>query len=649
VFATLTTRVGRARTDVWSRRRKARRWLRSAVLLVELLIGVWGGTGAGAWTAGPAAPAGGEEDEDHDEDEDETEAGRDAQPEGRKLGRLERESVDDALAGAPLIIDPRPQGKRIGRIDVRNQEVFSPRDRGVRWLNALHRTTRNEVLARELTVKQGQVYDEDLVQESIRHLQSPPELEIEGEVVYAPEWSSVVAILPVVSPRAGEVDLLVVTRDIWSLRFNTEFDYQQDTLAHLEMSLAENNLLGWRKHVSANFVLDQGTKAFGPTYFDPNIRGTRLMLFASALFWHSRADGRYEGNNQTFALRYPLYALDSRWGAGLDVTHGDIVSRRFRGNDLWLEDLPGTPERELLPHIFRARTATIDAGVVRSFRGSVIVQRFQLGHRFQRRHAAVLADFPGDDAAADLFLETYAPLPEQRSEPYLGYELFTPRYAVLRDLDSFDLRENRRLGPSVAARLWYGLPALGSDVRAPGAEISAGWATDAGVAFAELFASASARLRDGDLVDQRLYAEAFLASPIAGGLGRLVLGGQMEIARADTEKTVFLVGGRTGLRGYAIGDFKGPAMAVGHVELRSAALSIRSQRLGAVLFYDVGHAASSASDLIARHDAGLGLRWLVPQLNSSVIRLDWAFASHRTALTEPGWPGRLTAGFRQAF
>ncbi len=67
------------------------------------------------------------------------------------------------------------------------------------------------------------------------------------------------------------------------------------------------------------------------------------------------------------------------------------------------------------------------------------------------------------------------------------------------------------------------------------------------------------------------------------------------------------------------------------------------------MFYDVGHAAESYGDLVPHHDVGIGLRWLIPQLNSSVFRLDWAIPAQDGPYSERGLPGRITAGFIQAF
>lgn len=563
------------------------------------------------------------------------------------LGRLEQESLDDALRDLGLVREPQPDGKRLGVIHAVNQEVFSRRDWWFQWFNHFHRTTRPDVLRRELLVKPGEVYDAALIEESVRNLQSPAG----AGNFFAPEVSSVVAIVPVISPRPGYVDLLAVTRDVWSLRFNTDFEFQQNTLSFLSTSLSENNLFGWRKYLSAGFLLDQGRYGFGPTYFDPNIHGSRLTLLLSALAWYSRDSGHYEGDSESFSLHYPLYAIGRPWGAGIDVSHQNAVNRTFRGNALTLQDvLLPTGATVPIPAIYRRRIVTVDANVVRSY-GLTVVQRFTFGYRFDDRRSAVLADFL-DPAASQPFLDQFAPVSERRSEPYVAYNVFTARYAAFRDLDTFDLRENRQLGPSFGVRLAYGLPALGADFRALVMSASAGWLVPIGAGgYASAQVSAGARRRDdtGKLIDQSLSGGVYAASPILARLVRVVVSAGADAVRADTYRTRYAVGGSTGLRGYAIGEFQGPTDAVGHLEVRTVPLALLSQRVGGLLFYDVGDAAPSFGELVAYHDFGAGLRWLIPQFNASVVRIDWAFAAQRTLYTDPGWPGRFTAGFQQIF
>ena len=133
------------------------------------------------------------------------------------------------------------------------------------------------MLGRELLLAPGQRWDELLADESVRNLQGmPPLFFANGERFGAPQVWSIVALVPVASPVPGTVDVLAVTRDVWSLRFNTNFEFQRDRLTLLETALSENNLFGWRKQLAARFEMDLGRFGIGPTYFDPNVAGTRL-------------------------------------------------------------------------------------------------------------------------------------------------------------------------------------------------------------------------------------------------------------------------------------------------------------------------------------------------------------------------------------
>jgi hypothetical protein len=134
----------------------------------------------------------------------------------------------------------------------------------------------------------------------------------------------------------------------------------------------------------------------------------------------------------------------------------------------------------------------------------------------------------------------------------------------------------------------------------------------------------------------------------------------------DTNNQFLTLGGDTGLRGYVIGDRLGKSRFLGNLEVRSMALKLSSLRLGGLVFWDVGDAGSPNSPetteggdlprafhsllgLTPHHSVGMGLRLLIPQLNSNLIRLDWAFAIRDTMHTRAGWPGRISLGFQQTF
>ena len=568
----------------------------------------------------------------------------------RTLGSLEQQSLDEALARLGLRRDPSPAGKTIGTIYVINQDVFSSHDWYFQWFNLFHRTTRTDILRRELLFAPGQPYDQALIEESMRNLQTPPSVALAtGKQLPAPELSSVVVIVPVASPAPGIVDVLTVTRDVWSLRFNTNFELQQSTLSALDTSLSENNLFGWRKFLSVGLTLDLGKYGVGPTYLDPNILGTRLQLYVNALAFYTRGTNTYEGNAETVSVVYPLYSLASRWGAGLALAHEDELLRGFQGTGLTDVPLLLSPG-VTAPLIFRRRFQIVDASATRSYR-TAIIQRITLGYRYDDRHSLPDAgfDYGVTPAQTQELVNEYAPSSEVRSEPYLRYSLFTPVYTVYRDLNTFDLRENAQLGPSLSLGVSYGAPELGAEFRAFPMSAGVGWAIAPAGGLASVTASGALRLRDGRAIDQIFQGKLYLASPILRRVLRVVVSAEADATRNDSPHVRVSLGGDTGLRGYIIGEFQGSSMFVGHAEVRTMPIAVFSQRFGAVLFCDVGDAAQTFAVMMLRTDVGLGLRWLIPQLNSAVIRIDWAVPLVDGLVTPAGFPGRASAGFSQIF
>src|SRR5262249_19952763 len=157
-------------------------------------------------------------------------------------------------------------------------------------------------------------------------------------------------------------------------------------------------------------------------------------------------------------------------------------------------------------------------------------QRATIGYLVDRRRIAVLPDFPGDAATAQLFLAQWAPTPEQRSQPYLRYEVFTPRYVVLRDLDTFDLRENRQLGPFFRAGISQGLTALGADFSALGVSVATGYAVAPAGGYASISTSASGRLRESDnsWIDQVGSVVVYAATPLVDRLFRILVKAEVD-------------------------------------------------------------------------------------------------------------------------
>jgi hypothetical protein len=550
-----------------------------------------------------------------------------------ELGRLERETTLAALAERGLTIDPAPDGKTVRQLLIAAEPIFLRSDRGLTWLNFFHMTTRRSQLARDVLLRPGQRWDETLVEETRRNLRETG-------------INNVVVLVPVQTNVPGLVDLLVVHRDLWSLRLNSNFELQQGFLSLLTVSLAEENFLGLRKHASFTFLMDAASWSVGPNYKDQNLAGTRLVLELRPRVVFGREDGRLEGTRAKIVFGYPLWSLAGRWAALVEVDHKDVFDRTYRGTGLATYDVPETVEEELIPRIYRDQTIDAAASVTRVF-GGPVRHEVSVGPEYALARPSVSeAHFTGDDAARAAFERDVLPRSERSVAVFGRWRAFTPRYVRFTDLATFDLNEDIRLGPSVEVKLAQAMSALGSERDFTRTKLIAGWTSMAGGGLVKAEVGWTARLEDGALIDNHLQVSVAGATPIVAGLGRLLARLSVDALIEERSNRFFVLGGSNGLRGFEIGAFGGEQRLVGNVEVRTRPLKVWVVRAGALAFWDVGHAAGSWDELSLHHDVGIGLRLLIPQLNREVMRIDWAIP-----LSGPsaGFPGRLNIGFFQVF
>ncbi|HWN70363.1 MAG TPA: hypothetical protein VNM90_22135 [Haliangium sp.] len=558
------------------------------------------------------------------------------------LGGYERQALDRALALRGLEVEPAPDGKILRVIHVDNQSVFTDGEGMLTWLNALHRTTREDVIEREVLLRPGQRWDEAVIEDSKRRLRDP-------------RFTSLVVMVPVRAPEPDRVDLLVVTRDIWSLRLNSSYEIQNGDLVRLLIAPAESNLLGLRKHLALLFDLDQGAYSMGPHYLDTNIGGSRLRLDARSAVVFSREQGELEGTRNEIALTYPLWSLQRHWGANLTVVHFDDIRRDYQGLELRPRDLEGTPDvQETVPYIYDRRSTQIDTSAIRSL-GDDVKQYLRFGYELvitrPELHdlgptAEQCAGTPLPDCVR-LFREEVLPRSERTSALYTEYSVFTPSFETYRNVDTYDLPEERQLGPDLRVGMAVARKFLGSEQDFLRLSAQTGWTSPLGPnGFANTTLSATSRLQDGDLVNSDIQASVVAVSPTL--LDRLRVVGRAELAMfiKDGENRFLTLGGDTGLRGYDVGAFAGERRVRGNVEVRSIPRRLWFSRVGVLAFWDAGHAADRLSDLSIHHDVGLGIRAVIPQVQTAVFRLDWAVPlTGDTA----GLPGRFILGFEQAF
>lgn len=560
------------------------------------------------------------------------------------LGNLERQAVVRALMLRNLQIDPAPQGKTVGAIHVWTAPVFGEDEKMFRWANVFHVSSKEYVIEREILLRPGQTFSQDAIDETQRKLRDPV-------------FTTLAVVLPVVpGPGAppGTVDLLAVSRDIFSLRMNSNYELQDGRFTFLTLSLSENNFLGRRKFIAVVFLMDQATFYLGPLFVDKNLLGKRhdLRMRGGPIF--KRSDYQLEGSESSWQLSRPLWSLDSKWSWTVQADHRFAVDRVFVGGGLDTYDAPSTPGDDMLPWEYHQRRWSAGANITRAF-GEGIEHRVKGTYDFTSQRPEVLSTFMGSDEARADFIADVLPRNERTGVLYGAYEVFTAKYREYQDVDSYDLAEDTRLGPRAEVSLGAGLRILGSDTNFGKVSVSGGMTqTWARGGLATLGASFSTRFEDRDFVDRVASVSTRVVSPNLG-VGRLVAELRLSGIFEDASNTRLALGGDSGLRGYPSGAFVRGDRRInlqGEFRTRSVKLFLGS-RWGALLFYDLGGAANLVDDVKLFQDVGIGIRALGPQLSPEVFRFDLAFPLTKWTDTlgrDHGiWPPRFIAGYRQAF
>ena len=452
--------------------------------------------------------------------------------------------------------------------------------------------------------------------------------------------------------RARHRRFLPVTRDLWSLRFNTEFEFQEDTLSSLITSLSENNLFGWRKYLAAEIPAGPGPLRVAPTYSGSECRRLAAHAARDRRAWYARP---HELRGQQRAALAALPALRAR----------EPLGRRRRLS---------SPERGRAP-VLRQRALSGDRLEMPTNLPSFTAAR--RSPRTRTRSVCSAGRYPARDRRAPAFLRAAARWCSRASRPIrttpTSPPTSLPSGAAARDAirplpavpalhpalrggprDPRHVRSAREPAPRTAARA----RARGRRAR-PGRRLrrlpdERDGELGGGAGRHRFRARAGAGIRarsSGVLIDQRLSALLYLALPPIAGAARVVISAMTDAVRADTTRTLFFLGGDTGLRGYRIGEFQGTVQAAA-TRSSAARRSPSSRNVSARLFMTSGTRPNRTRRSM-RTTTSVRLSLADPQLNASVLRIDWAVPTQSARTRTRGCPGAsrparavvLAAGF----
>src|SRR5262249_12611532 len=152
----------------------------------------------------------------------------------------------------------------------------------------------------ELLFHSGEAFNRDRFEETGRNLRA----------------MFILAVARLVVCRGSAPDrvvILVVTKDNWTLRLNTNFLFDQARLDTLSFSISESNLAWYTMLVPFNSAFDPGAYAVGLGYADPRFWSSRHAAVVAAGIFVSRQTGAYEGFQATASVGRPLFSLHTRW------------------------------------------------------------------------------------------------------------------------------------------------------------------------------------------------------------------------------------------------------------------------------------------------------------------------------------------------
>lgn len=309
-----------------------------------------------------------------------------------------------------------PADTSIGQITYRKLPIFDESDPAennavYRWVNRFHVLTKDRTLEQQLLFKAGDTYNSQVIEETARLLR-------QSKYLYD------AAVRPV-RLCGDDVDIEVITRDVWSLTPDISVN-RSGGKTSFRFSVRDTNIFGSGKQLAvvSKSDVDRDTKQF--LYKDGNIFGSRVV---GRLNYMDSDDG----TSFTARLFLPFFSLDSRraWS---------VVAEGFERDDTqyFRSDKVSEVRHESdLYQVFYGFSKGLQNGISR---------RWSLGYRYEQ-HLYSLADE----------LPPPAPFPRDRklSYPFLLYESIEDSYSKSYNLDQILRTEDLHTGRRITSRIGY--------------------------------------------------------------------------------------------------------------------------------------------------------------------------------------------------
>jgi hypothetical protein len=491
-------------------------------------------------------------------------------------------------------------GAVIGKVDIDIHNIFDEGDsrerNGLfRLANRLHVRTKVSTIQAQLLFAPGDKYSARKLAETERALRLL-------SYIYDAR------IVPV-HYADGKVDVMVLTKDVWTLSPGISFARAGGS-NDSRFNLQDTNFLGWGKtlQVSHGSTVDRTSDTVAWT--DPNVFGSR---WTSALAYSDSSDG----SQRSLQVTRPFYSLDAAWSAKITAVNFDRTVSRYNLGQIVDQFNDDETSYEL--------SGGLSNGLIDGW-----TKRLTFGMRYDR---STFLPTPVTSLPALV-------LPPDRtlSYPFVGFDILQDKYTKIGDENQIGRTEDLYFGTEVTGEIGFANGAFGADRSA-----------------VMLAAKAVHGIELTDL--QQLFLSGDLTSRVEDGRARnliadagakyywrwrpdwlLYAGASGTVTDSLDPDMQLLLGGDNGLRGYPLRYESGTSRALLTVEQRVYTdwYPFRLVRVGGAVFGDVGRTWGSGavgnSDPGLLRDVGFGLRLGNTRSGlGNVLHIDFAFPLNHIA------------------
>lgn len=552
---------------------------------------------------------------------------------GGERSALENSVIEEGLAFYGWEPEEDPTGKKVESIEIYALEVFDRRDPVPQFLNVFHTKSRDRVIRREVLIQVGELWSRSLVQETERNLRGLRQISLAN-----------IAVARGSTPET--IRLLVVVKDVWSLRVNSNLGLGGEGLEYLLINPAEENLAGTHVSLGLLYRLDPFRHTWGARLMQPRLAGSRYgVAIQGAGIW-GRETQEWEGSSGQFVFEKPLYSLRTQFSHGTRVAWFSEMTRRTLGTGLRSFEVESDEGQvEALPWMYRTERLAADYYATHSWG---ILNKLDLKYGLEIDHRRYrepdLSAY--SDRAQEAFLEHALPVSDVRVSPYVQLRTYQGKFHRTLYMEILGLQEDFWLGYQALLRVFVAGQRLGSsrDLVGTYAALGASWPWETGLI--RLVVESRNVLASEARHEGVLVGAGRVASPLWGP-GRLHLDAVVAHRYYDYMNVVpYSLGGNNRLRGYRYDEFQGKDFLAVNAEYRSRSVDILSAQVGAAVFYDWGDAPATLAEFSPKQSVGAGLRILFPQVERTLLRFDYALP-----LTDRAWTsgGAVYLTFGQAF